>query len=129
LGYLDSYASPDEGRRPRLLRILFGALGGIVVILLAIASDHERTFPASSDDKVNAYIFSEKFVSRRLESPSTAAFCDYNGASVLSTGSDVWKVTCWVEEHKTAEVRRRAFTSIVRKHGDLWSLERLTLIR
>ncbi len=130
MGYLDSYASQDEDRRPRLLRILFGALGGVVVILLGIASDHERAFPARTDDKVNAYIFSEKFVSRRLESPSIAEFCGYKEASVLPAGSDVWKVTCWAEDrNNTGEVRNRSFTSVVRKHGDLWSLEGLTLTR
>jgi hypothetical protein len=130
LGYLDSYASQDEDRRPRLLRILFGAIGGMVLILGAIASNHERAYPARSDDKANAYVVSEKFVSRRLESPSTAAFCGYNEASVSPAGSDVWKVTCWAEDHNGAgEMRHRGFTSVVRKHGDLWSLERLTLSR
>ena len=128
LGYLDTYASQDEDRRPRLFRIVGGAVGALVLIALLLATDHERVRPARSDDKVSAWVFSEKFVSRRLESPSTGEFCGYNAAQISSAGADSWKVTCWVDTpSETGERHRSNFTTVLHKHGDLWSLQRLTL--
>jgi hypothetical protein len=130
LGFLDSYASQDEDRRPRLLRIVGGAVGALVLIILLLSTDHERVRPARSDDRVSAWVFSEKFISRKLESPSTAEFCGYNAAQVTSAGDDSWKVICWVDTPgDTGELHRSNYTTVLQKHGDLWSLQRLTLTK
>jgi uncharacterized protein with FMN-binding domain len=55
LGFPDTYATQDEDRRPRLLRIVGGAVGALVLIILLLSTDHERVRPARSDDKVSAW--------------------------------------------------------------------------
>lgn len=127
MAYLDSYASQDDDRNPRLRRIFLGGLAALILILLALASDHEKVRPARSDDSISAWVFSQEFVNRRLASPSAAEFCGYNPDEVFRMTSDTWKVSCWVDERTASgDAHRTDFISVLHKNGDLWSLQRLT---
>jgi hypothetical protein len=128
---LASYGSPT-GDRQRIYSIGLGFLSVVVLIAWFLATDTPSLRPARSDDNVNAWIFSEEFVKRRLESPSEARFCEYDKSKVSfisSAGMDTWMVAgCAYVHNGSGAVLRKDFICKLHKHGDLWHLDGISMV-
>jgi hypothetical protein len=109
---LASYGSPS-GDRQRIYSIGLGFLSVVGILAWFLAADTPSLQPARSDDNVNAWVFSEEFVKRQLDSPSAASFCVYDKSKVSfisSAGMDTWMVTgCVYVQNGYGAVLRKDF--------------------
>ena len=123
---LATYGSPT-GDRQRIYSIGLGFLSVVGLIAWLFATDTASLQPARSDDNVNAWVFSEEFVKRQLDSPSAASFCPYDKSKVSllsSAGIDTWTVAGCVDvQNGSGAILRKTFICRLHKHGDLWHLD------
>jgi hypothetical protein len=128
---LASYGSPT-GDRQRIYSIGLGVLSVVALIAWSLASDTPSLQPARSDDNVNAWVFSEEFVKRQLDSPSAASFCAYDKSKVSflsSAGIDTYTVTGCVDiQNGSGAILRKDFICKLHKHGDLWHLDDIRMV-
>jgi hypothetical protein len=129
---LASYGSPDGGDRQRIYSLGLGLLSVVGIIAWFLATDTTSLQPARSDDNVNAWVFSEEFMKRQLDSPSTASFCPYDKAkvsSITSAGMETYTVAGCVDvPNVSGATFRRDFICKLHKHGDLWHLDKITMV-
>lgn len=124
---LASYGSPTRDPQ-RIYSIGLGFLSVVGLIAWLLAADRPSLPPARSDDNVNAWVFSEEFVKRQLESPAAASFCAYDRARVSSAGVDTYRVSGFVDVQNGSDaVLRKDFICKLHKHGDLWHLDNMVI--
>jgi hypothetical protein len=125
------YGAPT-GDRQRIYSFGLGFLCVVGLIAWFLAADTTSVQPARSDDNVNAWIFSEEFMKRKLDSPSTASFCAYDKSKVSSkpsAGTDNYTVAGCVDvENASGATLRKDFICKLHKHGNLWHLDEITMI-
>ncbi len=131
MGPLASYDSPT-GDRQRIYSFGLGFLCVVGLIVWLVAADTTSLQPARSDDNVNAWVFSEEFMKRQLDSPSTASFCAYDKSKVSSkpsAGMDIYTVAGCVDVQNSSGVTlRKDFVCKLHKHGDLWHLDQIIMV-
>ena len=125
---LATYGSPT-GDRQRLYSIGLGFLSVVGLIAWFLATDTTSLQPARSDDNVNAWVFSEEFVKRHLDSPLAATFCAYDKSKVsLSSPAGTYTVAGCVDiPNESGATFRKNFTCQLQKHGDLWHLDAMSM--
>ena len=128
---LASYDSPT-GDRQQIYSLGLGFLCVVGLIAWLLAADTTSLQPARSDDKVNAWVFSEEFMKRQLDSPAAASFCAYDKSKVSfisSAGLDTYTVAGCVDvQNAPGTVLRRNFICKLHKHGDLWHLDDIRMV-
>ena len=113
---------------------LLAALG-VLILVGALAPKRERPErPAAAAEKkpasteIEAFVFSQTFVKRKLKTPSTAKFPSYREATVSSTGSDAWRVEAWVDaQNMFGAMVRNPYTCELHKREETWYLDDLQL--
>jgi hypothetical protein len=102
------------------------------LIAWLVAADTTSLQPARPDDNVNAWVFSEEFVKRQLDSPSAASFCPYDKSKVSllsSAGIDTWTVAGCVDvQNGSGAILRKDYICKLHKHGDFWHLDDIKMI-
>jgi hypothetical protein len=104
------------------------ALVGLFVVLWIIGSlSDNKSSPGS--DKIEAYVYSEEFVKDRLRAPSTAKFCGFSGATVVTLGGDSYQVNGWVDaQNAFGAMIRDDFVCKLHKTGDKWYRDDISLV-
>jgi len=124
-----SYGAPTPDRQ-RAYSFGLGLLSVVGLIAWFLASDTTSVRPARSDDYVNAWVFSQEFMKRQLDSPSAGSFCEYDKSKIsLVPGVDTYTVAgCVFVQDASGETLRKDFICKLHKHGDLWHLDRMTMV-
>ncbi len=129
-----SYGAPTA-ERPRVYSFGLGLLSVVGLIAWFVASDTTSVRPARSDDYVNAWVFSQEFMKRQLDSASAGSFCGFDRSKVSfvsagsSAGIDTYSVAgCVFVQDSSGTTLRKDFVCKLHKHGDLWHLDRITMV-
>jgi hypothetical protein len=98
---------------------------GLVVLVAIIGSFFNSSEKSTrGSDQIGAYVYAQVFVKHRLKAPSTAKFCGFSEANVVTLGGDSYQVSGWVDaQNAFGAMLRNSFVCKLHKTGTTWYLD------
>jgi hypothetical protein len=83
---------------------------------------------STDSDNIGAYVYAEQFVRSRLKAPSTAKFCGFSEANVMTLAGNSYQVTGWVDaQNGFGAMLRTNFACKLHAAGTTWYLDDISL--